>query len=75
MGMTAIGSGLALPCLACNTLFAGLVRLSVLVIVYRRKQQKLTAEMNKMMEDLEMDIRNDIRQGQPQILKMYLDTI
>ncbi|KAG7234837.1 hypothetical protein INR49_003918 [Caranx melampygus] len=35
----------------------------MLVIVYRRKQQKFTAEMNRMMEDLEMDIRNDIRQG------------
>ncbi|XP_070784822.1 plexin-C1 [Enoplosus armatus] len=35
----------------------------VVVIVYRSKQKKLTAKMNKFMEDLELDIRNDIRQG------------
>ncbi|XP_029016185.1 plexin-C1 isoform X2 [Betta splendens] len=35
----------------------------VVVIVYRSKQKKFTARMNKMMEDLELDIRNDIRQG------------
>ncbi|XP_028256676.1 plexin-C1 isoform X2 [Parambassis ranga] len=35
----------------------------VVVIVYRRQQRKLTAHMNRVMEDLELDIRNDIRQG------------
>ncbi|XP_049422249.1 plexin-C1 isoform X24 [Epinephelus fuscoguttatus] len=35
----------------------------VVVIVYQSKQKKLTAKMNKRMEDLELDIRNDIRQG------------
>lgn len=35
----------------------------VVVIVYRSKQKKLAAKMNKFMEDLELDIRNDIRQG------------
>ncbi|TKS91123.1 Plexin-C1 Virus-encoded semaphorin protein receptor [Collichthys lucidus] len=35
----------------------------LVVIVYRRKQEKLTRQMNKHMEDLELDIRNDIRQG------------
>ncbi|KAM7377995.1 hypothetical protein PAMA_013077 [Pampus argenteus] len=35
----------------------------VVVIVYRIKQKKLTAKMNKHIEDLELDIRNDIRQG------------
>ncbi|XP_078098776.1 plexin-C1 isoform X1 [Sander vitreus] len=33
------------------------------VIVYRSQQNKLTAKMNKRMEALELDIRNDIRQG------------
>ncbi|XP_074553927.1 plexin-C1 [Halichoeres trimaculatus] len=33
------------------------------IIIYRSKQKKLTAKMNKIMEDLELDIRNDIRQG------------
>ncbi|XP_034381825.1 plexin-C1 [Cyclopterus lumpus] len=33
------------------------------VIFYRSQQKKLTAKMNKRMEDLELDIRNDIRQG------------
>ncbi|AWO97816.1 putative plexin-C1-like [Scophthalmus maximus] len=32
-------------------------------IVYRSKQKKLTAQMNRRMENLELDIRNDIRQG------------
>ncbi|KAM8909620.1 plexin-C1 [Spinachia spinachia] len=32
-------------------------------IVYRSQRNKLTAKMNKRMEDLELDIRNDIRQG------------
>uniref|UniRef100_A0A3Q3XAS0 Plexin cytoplasmic RasGAP domain-containing protein n=1 Tax=Mola mola TaxID=94237 RepID=A0A3Q3XAS0_MOLML len=36
---------------------------SVVVIVYRSKQKKLTAEMNKSMAELERIIRNDIRQG------------
>ncbi|XP_072235193.1 plexin-C1 [Leuresthes tenuis] len=35
----------------------------VVVIIYQRQQKKLTAQMNKIMEDLELDIRNDIRQG------------
>ncbi|XP_024150387.1 plexin-C1 [Oryzias melastigma] len=35
----------------------------VVLIVYRRKQKKLTAQMNTFMENLELDIRNDIRQG------------
>ncbi|XP_034719215.1 plexin-C1 isoform X2 [Etheostoma cragini] len=33
------------------------------VIVSRSQQKKLTVKMNKRMEDLELDIRNDIRQG------------
>ncbi|XP_053270607.1 plexin-C1 [Pleuronectes platessa] len=33
------------------------------VMVYRSKQKKLTAKMNSDMENLELDIRNDIRQG------------
>ncbi|XP_034433511.1 LOW QUALITY PROTEIN: plexin-C1-like [Hippoglossus hippoglossus] len=33
------------------------------VLVYRSKQKKLTANMNRLMENLELDIRNDIRQG------------
>ncbi|XP_029969062.1 plexin-C1 isoform X2 [Salarias fasciatus] len=35
----------------------------VVVIVTRRQQKKLHAQMNRFMEDLELDIRNDIRQG------------
>ncbi|XP_042366924.1 plexin-C1 isoform X2 [Plectropomus leopardus] len=35
----------------------------VVFIVYQRQQRKLTDRMNKRMEDLELDIRNDIRQG------------
>ncbi|XP_070709669.1 plexin-C1 [Pempheris klunzingeri] len=35
----------------------------VFVIVYRSKQRKLAVKMNQLMEDLELDIRNDIRQG------------
>ncbi|XP_029901504.1 plexin-C1 isoform X2 [Myripristis murdjan] len=33
------------------------------VVIYRSKQRKLTAQMNRRIEDLELDIRNDIRQG------------
>ncbi|XP_071358916.1 plexin-C1 isoform X2 [Trachinotus anak] len=33
------------------------------IIVYRSKQKKLTAKMNRRIEDLELNIRNDIRQG------------
>ena len=44
----------------------------MVTIVYRRKQKTLTAKMNKYVEDMELDIRNDIRQGQPQILTMHL---
>uniref|UniRef100_H3CN71 Plexin C1 n=1 Tax=Tetraodon nigroviridis TaxID=99883 RepID=H3CN71_TETNG len=32
-------------------------------VVYGKKQKKLTAQMNKRMEELELDVRNDIRQG------------
>ncbi|XP_028306495.1 plexin-C1-like isoform X2 [Gouania willdenowi] len=35
----------------------------VVIFVYRSKQKKLNAQMNKVVEDLELDIRNDIRQG------------
>ncbi|XP_061770017.1 plexin-C1 isoform X2 [Nerophis ophidion] len=35
----------------------------VVLVVYRRQQQQLTVKMNKRMENLELDIRNDIRQG------------
>uniref|UniRef100_A0A3P8U4N1 Plexin C1 n=1 Tax=Amphiprion percula TaxID=161767 RepID=A0A3P8U4N1_AMPPE len=35
----------------------------VVVIIYRSQRRKLTAKMNKIMNDLELDIRNDIRQG------------
>ncbi|XP_061839618.1 plexin-C1 [Nerophis lumbriciformis] len=35
----------------------------VVVLVYRRQQQQLTVKMNKRMENLELDVRNDIRQG------------
>ncbi|KAM7366942.1 hypothetical protein PAMP_014874 [Pampus punctatissimus] len=37
--------------------------IGVVAIVYRAKQKKLTARMNKRIENLELDIRNDIRQG------------
>ncbi|KAM4615225.1 plexin-C1 [Polymixia lowei] len=33
------------------------------VYVHRRQQRQLTAQMNRLIEDLELDIRNDIRQG------------
>ncbi|XP_029317964.1 plexin-C1 [Cottoperca gobio] len=33
------------------------------VIINRNQQKKLTSKMNQHMEDLELDIRNDIRQG------------
>ncbi|XP_054656814.1 plexin-C1 isoform X2 [Dunckerocampus dactyliophorus] len=35
----------------------------VVVMVYRHQQRQLTVKMNKRMENLELDIRNDIRQG------------
>ncbi|XP_056878572.1 plexin-C1 isoform X1 [Takifugu flavidus] len=35
----------------------------LVAIVYCNKQKKLTAQMNKRMEELELDVRNDIRQG------------
>ncbi|XP_072311085.1 plexin-C1 [Eucyclogobius newberryi] len=35
----------------------------VVLIVYKKKQNQLTTRMNSLMENLEMDIRNDIRQG------------
>ncbi|XP_040002708.1 plexin-C1 isoform X4 [Xiphias gladius] len=35
----------------------------MVAIIYRSKQKKFTAEMNRRMEDLEFNIRNDIRQG------------
>ncbi|XP_008296178.1 plexin-C1 [Stegastes partitus] len=35
----------------------------VVVIVYRSQQRKLNAKVNKFMHDLELDVRNDIRQG------------
>ncbi|XP_019751925.1 plexin-C1 isoform X1 [Hippocampus comes] len=35
----------------------------VVMMVYRRQQKQLTVKMNKLMENLELDIRNDIRQG------------
>ncbi|XP_047430734.1 plexin-C1 isoform X1 [Mugil cephalus] len=33
------------------------------VMIYRSKQKQLTDKMNRIMEDLELNIRNDIRQG------------
>lgn len=36
----------------------------VVVMIYRRKQKMLADQMNKRMEELEFDIRSDIRQGQ-----------
>ncbi|XP_041833836.1 plexin-C1 isoform X2 [Melanotaenia boesemani] len=45
------------------TLVAIPVIIIVVVIVYRSKQKKLHAKMNRFMEDLELNIRNDIRQG------------
>lgn len=35
----------------------------VVLVVYKKKQTQFTKEMNILMETLEMDIRNDIRQG------------
>lgn len=35
----------------------------MVAVVYCSKQKKLTAQMNKRLEELELDIRNDIRQG------------
>ncbi|XP_068163545.1 plexin-C1 isoform X2 [Antennarius striatus] len=35
----------------------------LVIIVYRRKQKKLTAKIKKVMDDMELNIRNDIRQG------------
>ncbi|XP_037099104.1 plexin-C1 [Syngnathus acus] len=35
----------------------------VVMMVYRRQQKQLTMKMNKRVENLELDIRNDIRQG------------
>ncbi|CAN9508149.1 unnamed protein product [Ophioblennius macclurei] len=37
--------------------------IAAVVIISRRQQKKLNAQMNRFMEDLELDIRNDIRQG------------
>ncbi|PWA20031.1 hypothetical protein CCH79_00016058 [Gambusia affinis] len=37
--------------------------ISVVFFVYRRQRQQFTVRMNKLMENLECDIRNDIRQG------------
>nr|XP_015809313.2 plexin-C1 [Nothobranchius furzeri] len=39
------------------------VIVAVVVVVYQSKQKKLTAKMNRLIEDLELDIRKDIRQG------------
>ncbi|XP_034019275.1 plexin-C1 [Thalassophryne amazonica] len=50
--LVTIGALLLIPCIFI-----------VVFIIYRRKQKKFTAKMNKRMEDLELDIRNDIRQG------------
>ncbi|KAM6895785.1 plexin-C1 [Xenentodon cancila] len=36
---------------------------SVVVIVYRSQTKKFTHRMNKIMEDVELNIRNEIRQG------------
>lgn len=36
---------------------------SVGAVIYCNKQKKLTAQMNRRMEELEFDVRNDIRQG------------
>lgn len=36
---------------------------SVVAVIYCNKQKKLTAQMNKRMEELELDVRKDIRQG------------
>ncbi|XP_015248304.1 PREDICTED: plexin-C1-like [Cyprinodon variegatus] len=35
----------------------------VAFVIYKRQQKQLTVRMNRFMEDLELDIRNDIRQG------------
>ncbi|XP_077449603.1 plexin-C1 isoform X2 [Stigmatopora argus] len=37
--------------------------LLAVMMVYRRQQKQLTVKMNKQVENLELDIRNDIRQG------------
>ncbi|XP_077565413.1 plexin-C1 [Stigmatopora nigra] len=37
--------------------------LMAVMMVYRRQQKQLTVKMNKQVENLELDIRNDIRQG------------
>ncbi|XP_017158283.1 plexin-C1 [Poecilia reticulata] len=39
------------------------ITLVVVFFVYRRQREQLTVRMNKLMENLECDIRNDIRQG------------
>ncbi|XP_027899842.1 plexin-C1 [Xiphophorus couchianus] len=39
------------------------ITLVVVFFVYRRQRQQFTVRMNKLMENLECDIRNDIRQG------------
>ncbi|XP_061523373.1 plexin-C1 isoform X3 [Phycodurus eques] len=43
---------LAIPCIVV-----------AVALIYRRQQKQLTVKMNKRMENLELDIRNDIRQG------------
>lgn len=35
----------------------------VVLVVFKKKQTQLTTRMNSLIENLEMDIRNDIRQG------------
>ncbi|XP_077401545.1 plexin-C1 isoform X3 [Vanacampus margaritifer] len=35
----------------------------VVIMVYRHQQKQLTVKMNKLIENLELHIRNDIRQG------------
>ncbi|XP_076008797.1 plexin-C1 isoform X2 [Genypterus blacodes] len=35
----------------------------IILLIYRSQQRKLTARMNARLENLELDIRNDIRQG------------
>ncbi|XP_070847708.1 plexin-C1 [Chaetodon trifascialis] len=59
--MLELKSGLSLLILLVLLLIPCIIVL--VAIVYRSKQKKLTAQMNKRMEDLELDIRNDIRQG------------
>uniref|UniRef100_A0A8C6WVJ8 Plexin cytoplasmic RasGAP domain-containing protein n=1 Tax=Neogobius melanostomus TaxID=47308 RepID=A0A8C6WVJ8_9GOBI len=36
---------------------------TVVLVVYKKKQTQLTTRMKSLIENLEMDIRNDIRQG------------